>query len=276
MSVENLSLEFVRRHSRDAAHILEALDPGLLGDFLTRIAARDAAHILRQLTPQTATRCLALMDTRAAAQAVNLLPADFAAMLMRRVEGSARHLILASLPSGTSAMFRAALRYSDAVVGSIMDPDVPAIPEDVRVGEVKKMIRKLGERAMNTLFIVDENKRLTGIADVRRLLSARDSDLMRDLLSHPPYTLSARASLGDLQNHPAWRRHDCIPVVDNKGLLLGALTGDTMERVLAGDGAGHTGETDLAGLALDFAEIFWSVCADMLPRESAKKDSRKD
>lgn len=271
MSIEDLGLEFVRSHPRDAVHALESLDPEQLSEFLARIPAPDAAYVLRQLTPQTAAHCLATMDIKAATRSVELLATDFAAMLLRRVETHARHSILAALPVGSSAMLRAALRYSDAVVGSIMDPDTPVIAADARVADVRKQVRRLGERMLHTLFVVDENKHLLGVADIRQLISARDSDRMDELCKRPPHTLSARATLADLRDHPTWGSYDCLPVVDQKGLLLGSVTKEMLERALRGGQAGEPGETDLAGLALDFAEIFWSVCADIFSRADSGK-----
>ena len=264
MSIENLGLEFVRSHPRDAVQTLESLDPEHLSEFLARIPAADAAHVLRQLTPQTAAHCLATMDVKAATRAVELLATDFAAMLLRRVEMHARQSILAALPVGSSAMLRSALRYSDVVVGSIMDPDTPVIAADARVGDVRKLLRRQGDRMPHTLFVVDEHKHLTGVADIRQLISARDSDRMDELCRRPPHTLSAWTSLADLRDHATWETHDCLPVIDQKGLFLGSVAKEMLERALRGGQAAEPGETDLAGLALDFAEIFWAVCADIL------------
>lgn len=275
MNIEDLGLEFVRAHPREAVSALEILDLDELGKFLERIPAQDAAHILKQLMPQTAASCLSNMETMAAAHAVGLLATDVAAMLLRRVETQTRHAILVALPAAAGAMLRAAMRYSDAVVGSIMDADTPVVPKDARVSDVRKLLRRLGERMQHTLFVVDDNKHLVGVADIRQLLGARDSERMEELCRRPFRTLSARASLVDLRDHAAWGPFDSLPVVDQKGMLLGSVAKETLDRALSHGQAPEGGETDLAGLALDFAEIFWSVCADMFSRTGTDPQRRK-
>lgn len=266
MNIEELGLEFVRSHPREAISSLESLDVEKLSGYLARAPARDAAHILKQLTPQTAASCLSIMEARAAARAVGLLTTDVAGMLLRRLGAQTRHSILAALPGGAGTMLRAAMRYSDSVVGSIMDADTAVVARDARVGEVRKLLRRLGERMQHTLFVVDDNKYLVGVIDIRQLLGARDSERVEDLSRRPFRILSAWTGLADLRDQGEWGPLNSLPVVDQKGMLQGSVTRETLDRALRRGQAVEPGETDLAGLALDFAELFWSVGADLFSR----------
>lgn len=274
--VDALSLEFARTHTREAAAALSGLEVAAVAEFLDGIPPRDAAALMALFVPQVAAACLQRMSVLAASLALESLPVDFSAMLLRRVDIGMRFAILDAMPAGIAAAIRSALRFSEAVVGAIMDARMPAVSQDQTVAEALEVLRQSGAGIGNAVFVVDEHKRFTGIVEGRQLLTADASTPLRRLQSRDVEVFSARLELAHLLEHPVWHRLDAVPVVDQKGLLLGGLRRGSLALALAAGRAEELRDNTLTALLFDCADVFWSACADLFaPIPADMKERRR-
>jgi magnesium transporter len=270
-----MSLEFVRSHAYEAAAVLVALDCGETAAFLEEVPPADAAAVLARFIPQLAAECLCSMPVPAAAAVLEHLAPDLCTLLLRRLDGVHRLAVLAALPAGVAASVRNALRYSEAVVGAVMDASVPVLGEDLTAAAAIELLRRVPAPG-NTIFVIDAEQRFTGTLDAARLLVAEGSVPLRELADREVEAFSARLEIADLLQHPVWHHCDTVPVVDQNGLLLGGLRRSALATALAAGRADELRERSPLALLFDCADVFWSACADLFapaprgPRERGR------
>lgn len=269
--VDGLTLEFIRNHPADATALLNRQSVDDVAALLEALPAAEAANLLKRLLPQKGSRCLALMQGSTAARAISMLPADYAAMLLRRLDMSRRHLLINALPTGLAAALRITLRFPDAVVGSIMDANVPVVQEDMSVADALDVLRSDREHVSNTLIVVDGNNHLSGLARVRQLLAADPSLRMVDLKAPARFQFPARLGLAGLLEHGAWHVLDAVPVVDHRDMVLGALRREALALALTGGRADHPANSGVGELVFDFADVFWSACAGLFAPDKGER-----
>jgi magnesium transporter len=268
MTTDALSLNLIRNHPRDAARALDQIPVEELTPFISRLPSADAAALLRLLAPQSAAQCLGLLASEAAARILERVPTDIAAVLLRRLDRDTRQAVLAKTGTAKSAALRLALRYSEAVVGSVLDPDVLAVTANASVEQVLILVQRRGDRVEDELYVINDRQRLIGVVGVKKLLVADAGRRMLELSSPPDTVFSARASLLAVRSDPVWARIRSAPVVDHNGLLLGGISRDSIE--LAVSAGGRTRDTeDAIGAMFSFAESLWDAFVELFSREES-------
>jgi magnesium transporter len=269
MSIDALSLGLVRNHPRDAARTLEQIPVEELAPFLSRLPPAEAARVTGLLTPQNAAQCVERLAPEVAARMLERMPTDIAAVLLRRLDRGVRQAVLAATGAAKSAALRLALRYSEAVVGSVLDPDVLAVTANTPVAEALELVKQRGDRIEEQLYVINDRQRLVGIVEIKRLLVAAPGKRMQELAAPVDTVFSARASLLSVRNDPVWARINTAPVVDHNGLLLGGISRDSIELAVTADGRSRQTE-DAVGAMFSFAESLWGAFVDLFASDDSK------
>jgi hypothetical protein len=88
----------------------------------------------------------------------------------------------------------------------------------------------------------------------------------------PVAQLQARAGVGAILAHPAWRELHALPVVDEGGLLVGVLRREVYEELRERPTEPGTSSSTNVGLAL--AELFWGMSASLVDQIGASGRTR--
>ncbi|MEW5892766.1 MAG: magnesium transporter [Pseudomonadota bacterium] len=217
-------------HPADVAYILEALpldDRLLIWDLVK--AERDG-EILIEVSDAVRESLIASMDNRELVAAAASLDTDEIADLAPDLPKDVVQELLKSLDEQKRAQVESSLSYDEDSVGALMDYDFVTIRADVTIETALRYLRILGELPPHTdkLFVVDKEKRLTGVLPLKRLLvhdpEAHIAAIMVDdpVLFHPSDSASDAAQ--------AFERYDLVtaPVVDPQNRLVGRLTVDVV------------------------------------------------
>jgi magnesium transporter len=120
------------------------------------------------------------------------------------------------------------MRHEEDTAGGLMTTEMISFPRTITVGEAFGRLREAARDVefLYQFYVVDEDKRLLGLVNMRRLFSARDSDRLEDVMApwtiavHPEDSASTVAETIERYNLPA------VPVVDGEGALVGMITVD--------------------------------------------------
>jgi len=224
MSLEQrLAEELIRRHPERAAVQLEKLGAGDALRTLSRTTPAETARVLQRMTPAFAAGLLAGLEDEAMGAVVEALPLDVAARLVRRLETPRADTALGRLPAARERSLRAMLQFPEGSAGSVMDPDVLALPDELTAGEALQRIREAPERARYNVYVLDGEQRLVGAVNLRELLIARPRSRLADFMVRDPLRLDARADRAQVVAHRGWREVHSLPVVDDQGGYVGAI-----------------------------------------------------
>ncbi len=206
-----------RLPARDVAALIEDTETKVSGGILQRMAPPLAGAVLSELRPEKASEIL------------EWLPVETAALSLRRMDRSLREQILAALPGRRSQALTSLVRFQEGTAGSLMDPEVLALPHDLTAREALARVREAAGNARYNLYIVDRDQTLVGVINLHELLMARAGERLSSLMQTRVHRLPARADRHTIVSHPGWREVHALPVVDERGVYLGAIRYRTLK-----------------------------------------------
>lgn len=275
MSINKIALYVLTEHPMDAARSLEQFEPDQLAEYLDAIPINTVAEILKYMVPSIAVGALKGMTIEKSTKIVMQLGVERGALLLQRMSGSIRLNFISRMSPVFANMMRLVLRYPVGTVGQAMNPNVLTVQEDLSVGEVMRVIKNSAEILHNDIYIIDNKQHLVGQVATRQLLVSSADLKMKKMMKKPTHSLAARVSVKSIKSIPDWHNHDNYPVVDHKGVFLGVLDRAALNKSMDIAGEGRA-EPELAGTAIEVAELFWEACANMIiPKQTLSDRDNK-
>lgn len=225
-----ITLAYLASHPRDAARVMETLDPAELASFIAEVPVRLAAASLAELAPWRAGRCLAALPPERAGALVEELPPDRRSPCLRAMGEPQREAILEHVPRRRARVLRRQLGYPSALVGAVMVADLVSVSADATIGEAREAVQGAAGRAVLQVYLVDDSGRPRAAIPLASLLTADPGRPARELADRELMILSAEAPLSQVRTDRDWHGHPERPVVDSRQRLVGTVT---LERVLA-------------------------------------------
>jgi magnesium transporter len=226
-----LATDLVADHPLEAAQAIERLPTRDVAALLERVEIEAGARALQQMALYAAAAVVTELPEARASEVVGQLPTEFAALLLRSVDPAVRERLLAALSSRRARELRSVLACPENTAGSLMDPEVLALPHDLTAKEALVRVRKAAGHARYNVYVVDRDQVLVGVINLRELLMARPGDLLSSLMQTAAHRLAARADRHTIVSHPGWRAVHALPVVDERGRYLGAVRYRTLRRL---------------------------------------------
>lgn len=251
---------FSEAHPEDAARLIEQYPASEAAGFLGDLPPESAAGVMELMSPAAGADCLASMSPASGAVVLAALPPRVAVALLRRVTPVQQDTLLSSLPTDATAKFKRLLSYPEDTVGSITDPAVLALPEDLSVGDALRQLRRHHGTAHHHIYVVDRTQRLVGVLHIRDLVSATSKTTLTDIMHPASISLTATTRLMTAAAHPAWRELDTLPVSDDTGVLLGMVRYRQLRHLDAVAGPGS-----LADALIGLGELYWTGLSTFLP-----------
>ena len=217
-----------KTHPADLAQIFVLLTPDeqqRLVEILLDL--RLAARTLRELDPETQRGVLATLSDDHLGGIVARLSLDDAADVLAQLDEARRAAVLQKLEHPLAARLANLLRYGEATAGGLMNPDVVAFPASSTVGETLAQLRSLaGGRRLFYLYVVNEGGQLVGIVNLWQLVTAASEQTLREVMSGDVVRVEVERPQEEVAR--VFSRYDLLmlPVVDEEGRLVGAITVD--------------------------------------------------
>ena len=254
---------FIDAHPVDAARILETMPVEDTADFLKQVSPRLAAAVMGLMDSMTAARCLERIDAKGATDIVIDLPLEIASLLLRRCDETTRQVILETMPPEGAKPLRSVLDFPEGTAGSLMDPRVFTLLEDGYVKEALKQMRKRPQHLIYYVYVLNRDQVFTGYTNLRELMLADPNAQIRSVMRTDMGHISPKLNRAAILEHPGWHRFHALPVVNGKGVFLGALGYQTLRRLEHEENQGPRAESAReAGMAL--AELYWIGVAGLL------------
>ena len=253
-----LSEAYCTRHPGEAARLLERLSAEEATEALSALDAAAAAAVLGHCAPDSAVAILAALPVAHAGATTAQFDVAVAAQLLRLLAERTREAIIAAVPPQPAQALLRVLRFPEGTAGAMADPFVPAVPNDLSVGEALTHLRSIPRvRLHYYIYVIDRKQQLVGVLDLRDLLCAAPEEPVAMLMQTDVLRVSVWADRAAILAHPGWRQVHTLPVVATGDRYVGVLRHDTLRRLTAASERGG----DLGGalaLGLTLAEVYWA------------------
>ncbi len=232
MKLERELLEaLVDEYPSDAASWLEGMPSTDVAQVLELSSVKACAAVLQHMSPLTGARALARVSVTHAGQALREARTDTALRLLRAAGDEARAALLASFEPERRARFARQLSYPEGTAGALMDPRVLRLRETTTASDALDRVRLAPDEVLYYIYVVDDDQRLAGVLNLRELLQARPGQQIGSLCQRSVHTLSARSPWAAVLAHGGWRSVHALPVVDERGVFLGAIRYEVLNQI---------------------------------------------
>jgi magnesium transporter len=219
---------------------LARLHPSELAEIIGDLSAREAAAVVGQLDDETAADAFEHLDaekqrtliddigTERAADIIEEMDADDAADLLAELPEEQQSQLLAEMNAYTAGELRELVKYDEDTAGGLMTTDYVWIyPHRTTEATIRK-IREIAPASefIYYLYVLDKEDHLLGTLSLRTLLLALPTAFIDRIMETDMVTVAPDAPAVDVAATIA--RYDllAVPVVDDRGTMLGIVTVD--------------------------------------------------
>lgn len=222
-------------HPADLADIVEELGPAEREAIFETIDSEVAADALSEVEdPKMQANILESLEPEKAADIVEEMSPDEAADILNELEEETSEEILEEMDSAEKTEVQELLEYRENTAGGMMNTEYVALHDNAKVSDVMMALRGSEDllEGLNTLFLIDEEERLTAVVPLARVLIAEPESRLKDLASDS----LIQVSVDEKQNRvtETFDKYNLLtlPVVDEDGKLAGVITADDIISVL--------------------------------------------
>ena len=202
------------------------------------------------------------LDDAKAANVLGNMDPDDAVDIVRDLSYEKAEALLRLMGVEDAAEIRRLLGYKDGTAGGMMTTQFVAVPETFTVRETIEVLRELPEEhpTVHYVYVLDEYDKLVGVLSLRTLVLTDDSKVMHDIMYTDLITASPDETEDDVAADVFKYDLPAMPVVDERGKLLGIVTTDDAWDAIEDDVSGDkTKKSILLGLGATAAAILFLV-----------------
>ena len=221
-------------HPADLADIVEELGPAEREAIFETIDSEVAADALSEVDPKMQASILEALEPEKAADIVEEMAPDEAADILSELEEETSEEILDEMDSAEKTEVQELLEYEEDTAGGMMNTEYVALHENASVGDAMAALRGNEDllEALNTLFLIDGDGKLTAAVPLARLFLASSPTQLKELGAE---TL-IQVSVDEKQDRVTelFDKYNLLtmPVADEEGRLAGVITADDIISVL--------------------------------------------
>lgn len=245
----------VEREKVDAAdELIEGLNPAdrlLLLSRLPRstrrflflgLSAEKAADYLHDIPEVQALRLLEKLMPADAAQILEELPKDEQADFVGELSDETQQSILAEMDFDAAEDVRELIEFEDDEAGGMMIVEFVAVPSNLTVADVTRQLQMnaatYSDYDVQYIYVVDRlddsgTGKLVGVLRLRDLVLSDAKTRIESLMIPAPLSVDSHSHLKALHQFFVEHNFVGVPVVDDKGILVGVLRRGDVEETMA-------------------------------------------
>ena len=225
---------FSEAHPADIADALEQLTPENRPLAWVHIPKDEKGEVLAELSEGVFKNLAHELDDRELINAIKVLDIDEIADLIPDLPEALLADVLFAVDTETRANLGEVLSYPEDSAGGLMNLDTITVRDNISLDVVLHYLRLKSELPEHTdaIYLVDREKRLTGILPLDRLITQPGRDTALSHALENPVTFESLDDEEDVAK--AFADYDLIsaPVLDKNNALLGRITIDDVVDVI--------------------------------------------
>lgn len=263
MEVDNsLSREFILNYPSEAARVLEQLSIEHVAALFNELPVEQIVPVLIAMLPRNAAACIEVMPLAKVVRLIAEMPIAVAARLYRFLSRAYQEDLSGSLSEKKRRQLQRYLMYPSSSAGSLVDSEIDLLPENMTVNEATRHLKQFDHPVRFGIYIINDKHQLVGIVDPGKLLISDLHARLKDIMMHKVQSISAHVDYESLLQHPGWRSHRRLPVVERDNTLVGTLHYTRLQEAV-GNLDARTDINTVNGF-LSLAGLYWLSLAQFL------------
>jgi flagellar motility protein MotE (MotC chaperone) len=239
----NLLAAFEEMKAADLADVIHELAPKRRIEVASALDDERLADVLEELPEDAQVEILTELATERAADVLEAMQPDDAADLLAELPSEQRERLLALMDPGEAADVRRLLSYADDTAGGLMTPEPVVLPPDAAIAEALARVRRaeLSPALAAAVFVCrppleTPSGKYLGMAHIQRMLREPPHESVGTVMDRDVEPLPTSATLEQVARHLAAYNLVSVPITDELGRLVGAVTvDDVLDHLLPDD-----------------------------------------
>ena len=225
-------------HPEDLADLVSELEPDEAAKLLAHLPAEDAAPIFERLQDHEQEELVEQMRPESVAEIASEMAADDRADLFNALpEAMGEQLFeaLRKVDPEAAREVREIEKWPDTSAGHLMTIDFVAVSPRMLVSEALENVRRRArerDEFVYTVYALDKDKKLEGVASLRDLLVADPVQSIAEVMRTNVISVLPTMDQEDVARRMAKYDLNVMPVVSDDGRVLGVVTIDDIIDVL--------------------------------------------
>ena len=226
---------------------LEGVRPEDVAEAFQRLDREEALPILQLLDPETAAYVLIELPTESAraianelpdatlAHYLDILPMDDAVELREELDPERFEALLRVIPDEDAQEIRRLLSYPEDSAGQLMTEGFVEVGAETTMEGVLDVIRHTPAdefETINTVYVLSPDRHLLGVLSLRRVIRSEPQALARVVMNEDPLSVPVTMGQEELARTLARYGFSAMPVLDERGRMVGIVTADDAAEVL--------------------------------------------
>lgn len=226
LSVSHRRLEEL--HPADVADILEQLEPQQRANVFRHLDDAQAGEAIAEMEDELQAGFIEDLEESRASRVLGNMDPDDAADIVRDLTYEKAETLLRLMGVEDAAEVRQLLGYRDGTAGGMMTTRFVAVPESATVHDAIETLRAQPEDMppVHYVYILDEDERLVGVVSLRTLVLNDDSTVLKTIMYDEIISVAPEEPEDEVVEDIFKYELTAMPVVDERGVLLGIITVD--------------------------------------------------
>lgn len=226
--------EFLQRlDSHEAARAFCELSDSDQAAMLTTLEPAAAAEVLDDMPDVEVVEVVGNLEPATAAAILQEMPSDDQADVVGSLDDDEAEAVLGAMDSAEAELLRQLAAYPQDSAGGLMAIELFAVRSKAKVGRVISLLRADADRLRNLdvqyAYVTNRENELVGVLRLRDLLLAEASTLVSEIMIRNPLSVSADASLMELDQLFRGNAFLGVPVTDEEGRLVGVVSREAVD-----------------------------------------------
>ena len=221
-------------NSADFPSLFEELEEDKVLIIYRVLSKEKAADVFSELEPDMQEKLINCLTDTELKRVIDELFFDDEVDLIEEMPSNVVKRILKTVKPEDRKIINELLAYPDETAGTIMTTEFIDLKENMTVSDAFEKIRKIGldKETIYTCYVLTIDRKIIGVLDVKDLLIAKTTDLIKDIMNPNVITVSTLADQEEVAKMFDKYNFLAIPVVDKEQRLVGIVTIDDAIDVL--------------------------------------------
>jgi len=241
-------------HPAEAADLLEDAEPEQVAELLAKVDEDTAADVMEHIDLDVQRQIVDRIPRGHMAKVIEHMAPDARTDLVKGLDEDVVESLLPLIARAERLEIARLASYEEGTAGSVMTTEYAAVNAEHTVAAARDELRRqvAGVDTGYYVFVIDSDRKLVGIVNLRDLLLARPEQKMGDVCRRDFISVNAgddRESLGEI-----FSKYEIpsVPVVDDAGRLVGRITADDVIDVVEEEAEEDIYHLGAAGRPIDY------------------------
>ena len=213
-------------HPVDLADILEEMEPDQRVELFEGLDPEQASDTLEEINPNVQRDLVESMKVEKVAMLIDQMTTGQAADVLSILSASEANEILNLLDPENAIKIRAIMEHHEENILDYATQEYVAFPPDYTVEKAQDEYRIVakGKDVVMYIYVLDPKKHLLGVIDIKELLLADETALLKDIMEETVHSLDPDSTLKEAYEKFARYDYRAMPISDDDYILMGVVT----------------------------------------------------